>query len=338
MTVDPLLPVSVSISVSANPICAGSSVTFTASPTNGGTTPSYQWRINGIDQGINNPTFNYTPAEGDNVTVILTSSETCTVSNPITSEPITVAYFDPLLPGSINTTTSQFCLGGTEAIGGNPPTYSHASGGSGNFTYTWQIDVGCNGTWVDIPGTDNASFTPDPHTILGSTCYRRLVTDDVCATEVSTSEKRFEIYPELVSQNIEPSPSSLTVCEGTPISATFTGGSGGFVGAYTDLYDYSTNSGIVWNPYSPGQEMSTTGLSGVNVFQIRTQRRATSVDGCDWGDPVIVSWSVTALPDPPTGAASQAFCATDIPTVSNLSATGTDIQWYDAPSGGSPLP
>jgi gliding motility-associated-like protein len=40
----------------------------------------------------------------------------------------------------------------------------------------------------------------------------------------------------------------------------------------------------------------------------------------------------------PSGSGNQTFCSIDNPTVSDLSATGTNIQWYDAASGGSLLP
>ena len=48
---------SLSIGSTATNICAGTSVTFTATPTNGGSTPFFQWLINGINAGTNGATF-----------------------------------------------------------------------------------------------------------------------------------------------------------------------------------------------------------------------------------------------------------------------------------------
>jgi len=200
-----------------------------------------------------------------------------------------------LLPGSINTTLRQFCVGGTAAIGGTSSPYGPATGGSGSYTYTWQLQEGCAGGWNDIPGTNTTSYTPAAPPV--TTCYRRKVTDNVCSTEANTDFKRFEIFEDPVSQNIVPSPANLTVCSGTFISATFTGGSGGFPGGTTDIYEYSINTGSNWSVYTPGQNISTTGLSGVNVVQIRTRRISTGVNGCNYGSYVKVSWSVNAVPN-----------------------------------------
>jgi uncharacterized protein (TIGR02145 family) len=91
MIVNPYLPVSVSVSSSANPVCAGTSVTFTATPTNGGSSPQYQWKVNGSDVGTDNPTFTYTPNNNDFVTCILTSSLPCTSNNPATSNTVSMS-------------------------------------------------------------------------------------------------------------------------------------------------------------------------------------------------------------------------------------------------------
>jgi hypothetical protein len=200
-----------------------------------------------------------------------------------------------LSPGSINTTLRQFCVGGTTAIGGTSSPYGPATGGSGSYIYTWQMQEGCTGGWNDISGTNTTSYTPVAPAV--TTCYRRKVTDIVCNTEAYTGFKRFEIFEDPVSQNIVPSPSNLAVCSGTFISATFTGGSGGYPGGYTDIYEYSTNNGTSWSTYTAGQNIPTTNLSGSNVVQIRTRRISTGVNGCNYGSYVNVSWSVNPLPN-----------------------------------------
>jgi len=108
MTVNPNLPASVSIAASANPVCAGVSVTFTATPTNGGTAPDYQWKLNGADVGLGGTTYTNTSlANGDVVTCIMTSNATpCLTGSPATSNTIVMAV-NPL------TGVPNFTIGAT---------------------------------------------------------------------------------------------------------------------------------------------------------------------------------------------------------------------------------
>ncbi|NQV02607.1 MAG: hypothetical protein HQ542_08180, partial [Bacteroidia bacterium] len=89
------LPISVSIVVSNDTVCVGDSVTFTATPVNGGSAPEYQWKVNGINQVTNNPVFEYEPVNGDQVTCVLTSDIACPSGNPATSNQITITVNPP---------------------------------------------------------------------------------------------------------------------------------------------------------------------------------------------------------------------------------------------------
>ncbi len=150
MTVSPLLPVSVSINASSNPVCSGTAVTFTATPANGGTTPNYQWKVNGSNAGTDSPVFTYTPSNNDLVTCILTSSiAECITNNPATSNSVAMTV-DPLLPVSVSIAPSSnpVCAGtavtftATPANGGTAPSYqwrvngSNVGANSPVFTYT----------------------------------------------------------------------------------------------------------------------------------------------------------------------------------------------------------
>ena len=90
LDVNPLLPVSVTIAASANPSPPGTFVTFTATPVNGGSLPSYQWKVNGSNVGTGLSTYSYVPVYNDQVTCVLTSNAQCASGNPATSNIISM--------------------------------------------------------------------------------------------------------------------------------------------------------------------------------------------------------------------------------------------------------
>ena len=264
--------------------CYGESTGSIDLTVSGGTPEySYSWSNGSTSEDLNN-----LPSGDYSVTVTDVRGCNATVSTHLSN------IYPALLPGSINTSPRQFCIGGTTPIGGTSSPYGPATGGSGSYYYTWQIQEECTGEWKDISGTNLTSYTPVPP--VKTSCYRRKVNDIVCNKVAYTDFKRFEIYEDPVSQNIVPSPANLKVCSGTLISATFTGGSGCFPGGCTDIYEYSTSYGTSWTTYSPGQNIATTGLSGSNILRIRTRRISTGVNGCNFGSFVNISWSVISLP------------------------------------------
>lgn len=131
VTVNPGDSVKVSISSSANNICAGTSVTYTAAPTNPGTTPSYQWKVNGADAGTNSTSFIYTPANGDVVTCVLSASVSgCSPNNPALSNQVVMVVNSILAAGvSVAASSNPFCAGAsvtftaTPVNGGILPTF-----------------------------------------------------------------------------------------------------------------------------------------------------------------------------------------------------------------------
>ena len=85
------LPVSVTVTASQNPVNAGIPVTYTATPVNGGLAPTYQWYVNNIlVSGATASSYTYSPANGDLVKCVLTSSLACKTGSPATSTVITM--------------------------------------------------------------------------------------------------------------------------------------------------------------------------------------------------------------------------------------------------------
>ncbi len=77
IVVDPILVPSVNAGLApTDTVCAGTSVFFVPLSVNGGSSPSYEWLVNGISAGTGS-TYSYKPANGDVVVVVLKSNATC---------------------------------------------------------------------------------------------------------------------------------------------------------------------------------------------------------------------------------------------------------------------
>ena len=97
----------------------------------------------------------------------------------------------------------------------------------------------------------------------------------------------------------------------------------------------ATGTEIKWYSVSAGGTalLSTTALGNGNHYYA-TQ----TVGGCESSTRLDVTVTINSTPLAPSGPASQTFCSGTSPAINNLSITGTAIQWYAAPAGGSPLP
>jgi len=77
----------------ASSICVGDAATFSATPSNGGSSPSFQWKINGnAISGATSSTYSTAGLlDNDILTVEMTSNATCLSSPTVTSDPLTIS-------------------------------------------------------------------------------------------------------------------------------------------------------------------------------------------------------------------------------------------------------
>ncbi|MFN3405647.1 MAG: glycosyl hydrolase family 18 protein [Cytophagaceae bacterium] len=145
-------PASVSIQASNNSSCNGSQISFTATPENGGGSPSYQWQVNGTNTGSNSSVFNSsTLVNGDLVRVIMTSSISCVTGSPATSNVITVNR----IPNGTSPCTAPdvSSISGPASVNVNQSGVSYSVPNTAGATYVWSVPEGA--TIVSGQGTNS---------------------------------------------------------------------------------------------------------------------------------------------------------------------------------------
>jgi uncharacterized protein (TIGR02145 family) len=262
VTVLPKLPVSITISASNNSVCAGTPVSFTATPVNGGLNPFYQWKVNGINVGSNLPGYSYTPLNGDIVSCALTSSETCTSGNPAMSNQVIMVINSNLTIGiSVTASLNPFCEATPVIFTAMP-----LNGGT-NPAFQWNVN-GINA------GSDSPTYSYTP--LAGDIIYCILHSSELCTIKNPDSSNRITMavnsnFPAGVSVTASANP----FCEGSSVTFTANPVNGGLSPAYqwkVNGLNVGTNSSVY--PYSPAAGDNIRCLLTSNLY-------------CVYGNPVL---------------------------------------------------
>jgi subtilisin-like proprotein convertase family protein/phage gpG-like protein len=309
MTVNPDLPVSVSISANNNPICAGTNVTFTAVPTNGGAAPVYQWKRNGVNVGANATTYsNSTLANGDIITCVMTSNATCPTGNPATSNQVVMSIVSPATANiSISADDNSICAGTNvtfTAVAGN---------GGGTPTYQWKL----NGANV---GTNSNTYS---NAALANNdvvfCVMTSSLSCVLSSPASSNIILMSVSPNLpVSVSIAADDNNI--CAGTNVTFTATPTNGGVAPVYQWKLN-GTNVGVNAATYS-----STAFANGDIITCVLTSNAI-----CPTGNPA-TSNSVVMVVNP------NLPVSVSISSDNNNICAGTNVTFTAVPTNGGAAP
>ncbi len=206
--VDALLSPSVTISGNANSWCTGQTATFTAIPTNGGTNPNYQWKVNGTNTGSNSATFSSSSLNnGDLVSVELTSNASCLSSISATSNTIT-ANITPLVSPTVSISSS----GTNICSGANINFSSSISNGGANPTYQWKV----NGSNV---GTNSANYSSSSLND-GDQVSLEVTGSGICASSVAGASNVLNIAVRPIPVITTVNPPASAMCPGDSLVLT----------------------------------------------------------------------------------------------------------------------
>ncbi|MCW3085267.1 MAG: hypothetical protein JWP12_2633 [Bacteroidetes bacterium] len=314
MVVNPTVTPSVTIAASpAGAICAGTSVTFTATPTNGGTTPTYQWQVNGTNVGgATTSTFTSTTlANGDVVTVIMTSTAACPSPATATSSGITMTV-NPTVTPSVSITSS-----GSTICAGDPVTFTATPTNGGTTpTYQWQV----NGT--NAGGATASTFTSS--TLVNGDNVTVIVTSNApCASPATATSNTITItVSAAVAASVSITSSGSTICAGDPVTFTATPTGGGTTPTYQWQVNGSNVGGATASTFT-----SSTLVNGDNVTVIMTSSSSCATGSPATSNAITITVS-SAVPASVSITASPAgsICA------------GTSVTFTAAPTNGGSTP
>lgn len=234
-------------------ICVGNNYTYTATPTNGGTTPGYDWKVNGVSKQSGGSSSYTTNILGlnDVVSVTMTSSISC-VSPISASASLTISSATQPTPVTANIPQSgQVCPDQTQQ-----PTYTvSVTNGGSNPTYTWYRNS-LIATDNEITGNTN-SYKPHYTLQTGQTIKCQVTSNATC---ISGSASVTSNIVTISVTNVSAS-SDFQICAGGTIQLYAWGGSTYYWTGPNGFYSYDTNPSIPNATTSGTYTVSANGCS-----------------------------------------------------------------------------
>jgi gliding motility-associated-like protein len=306
--------VTITSNATNNTICSGTSITFTANTTNGGSTPTYQWQLNGSNiSGATGATYTTSALSSNStVTAIMTSSiSTCLSGSPATSNAINVIVNSvPNNPGAISGSTA-ICMNSNQV-------YS-ISAVTGATSYTWVVTGNLS---ASVSSTTNVLNITASNSAGSGTIT--VYANNVCGTSVSSSSIT-------VTVSNTPAPTASFTVTGNNVCLT----NAGITFTSTSSPNVTTNSpiGLYSWTFGDGNSASTTNASNTYLSSGDFDAILTIQDG----NQCTSSYSsrITVSPVSVAGAASAAnatICDGSSTSVSLTGYTG-NIQWQSSTDG-----
>jgi hypothetical protein len=211
-TIKTLVQPSISITGPSGALCQGTGIVFTSTVTNGGSTPAYQWRMNGTNiPGATLASYNFTVLAATDTFTCLVSASGC-ASDTTLSNPLIVDGYSNTAP--ILTITAAPA---SPVCQGTPVTFSSSiTNGGPSPSYQWFV----NNQLVQNGGASYGTYS----LVNGAVIYCEVMKPSCAGHPSGNSDSlTFTVNPNLTpSVTIQASPSG-TICAGTNVIFTASG-------------------------------------------------------------------------------------------------------------------
>ena len=297
-------------------VCTGGSITFTATPTNGGSSPLYQWKQNGNNVGSGGTTLTLQQnqvSNGDVISCVLTANNTCQTTATATSGDITLTVGSVTPSITISTASTSVCSGSNIAFtavavnGGSSPNYQWKKNG---------VNAGSGGSSITFPS--NSLSNGDVITCL-------LTANNVCQTSATATSNA-------IAMTVKASPAVAQITNGV---STVTAASLCTLGKTTPYYNVTPYG--TWSSSNPTVASVTGGSQAGNVTAnvagtATISYNVAATNGC-------VSSSTIAITVAPVTAnaitGNNSICVNATTALSSTAPVGTTGVWSSSNDRGT---
>lgn len=169
-------------------------------------------------------------------------------------------------------------------------SFSGGSGGVNPLTHEYEVSTNAAANWATY--TPSATVTPN-NTGTNVIQIRTRASDPAGngCTQSNWTTSFWTVVQDPVAPVLTPSfPNNSTICLNSTVNATILDAGALGVSPCSNTYEFTTNGGTTWSPYTLGTNITAT-TAGTNTVRIRARRTCTG-GGCGFSEN-LYQWSVS---------------------------------------------